>query len=128
MHIQTRSSHKKDVKGNGQSFSYKDNPFHIEDPLTNKPSSSYIPVYDQPLSPTISGTKQARHATKHKTYDDISIHDTDSDSSSSESESSEPPETDIHKCQKDKYFRKMMKVIMAREKEDYFLELAKQGT
>lgn len=56
MPIQTRSAHKKDVKGKGQSFSYQDNPFYIKGPLTDKPSSSYILVFGQPLSPTIPRT------------------------------------------------------------------------
>lgn len=58
MPTQTISSHKKADKGKGPSFSYQHNPFYVEDPITNKPSSSEIPIYDQPLSPTISGTKQ----------------------------------------------------------------------
>lgn len=56
MPIQTRSSRKKDAKGKGQSFSYQDNPFYVKDPLTDKPSSLDIPVFYQPLSPTIPGT------------------------------------------------------------------------
>lgn len=127
MPTQTKSSRKKADRGKGPSFSYQDNPFYVEEPITNKPSSSDIPIYDQPLSPIIFGTKQERWAVKHNAYDDLSIHATDSESSSSESKSSEPTKTDFHKCQKDKDFWKMMKVIMAREKEDYFLELAKQG-
>lgn len=127
MPVQTRSSRKKAAKGKGQSFSLQTNPFFIEDPISNNPSSSNIPFFYQSLSPTMSRERKEREVAKHDTYNNISTHANDSDSSSSEFEASEPIEVIINSCQKDKDFRKMMKIIMAREKEDYVLNLAKQG-
>lgn len=90
MPTQTRSSHKKANKGKGSSFSYQDNSFYVEDPVTNKPLSLGIPIFYQPLSPTMFGARQERQDVKHNTYDNLSTHATDSDSSSSSSEASEP--------------------------------------
>lgn len=121
MPTQTRSSRKKEAKGKGQPFTYQDNPYYMKDPFTDKPSSSGVPVFDEPESPTI-------HETEYNDKDNLNVHETNNDSSSSEAkEDTETPEKKICDWQKDKDFRKMMKAIMTREKEDYFLELAKQG-
>lgn len=75
----------------------------------------------------MSQEKHEKESSKRKARDDLSIQANDSDSSSNDFEVSEPEEDTIIKCQNNKDFRKMMKIIMAREKEEYFLELAKQG-
>lgn len=75
----------------------------------------------------MSGERQEREAAKHNTHDNISTHATDSDCLSNESESFEPTEVVINNYQNDKDFQKMIKNFMAREKEEHFIELAKQG-
>lgn len=124
MPIQTRSSRKKQAKGKEQTFIYQDNPFYVKDPLTDMPSSSGGPNFDELKSPTIH---EIEYNDGNKNDRNIPKNHNDSSSSSEIDEYIEPPEKEILDCQKDKDFRKMMKTIMTWEKEDYFLELAKQG-
>lgn len=122
MPTQTRSSCKKEAKGKEQPFKYQDNPFYVKDPLTNIPSSSRGPIFDEPESPTMH---EMKHNDGNKEDNNIPINDNDSSSSSETDKDTEPPEKEILDCQKDKDFRKTMKAIMTQEKEDYFLELEK---
>lgn len=124
MPIQTRSSHKKHTKGKEQTFTYQYNPFYVKDPLTDIPSSSSGPIFGEPKSPTIHETE---YNDGNKNDRNIPENYNDSSSSSEIDEAVEPPEKEILDCQKGKDFRKMMKTIMTREKEDYFLQLANQG-
>lgn len=136
MPVQTKSSSKNKNKKKEETVTLQTNPFLEEQPFfdepfeqqnSDKPSSSDKPLLDQSLSSNMYEGRQEKEAGKCKAHDDLCIQANDSDSSFSDSNVSEPGDNKIVKYQKDKDFRKMMKIIMAQEKEEYFLELAKQG-